>query len=168
MSLLIVGLPVEVTDQLIPLLVGQGDEVRIVESEATRIERWRSLGAHVARGAPDDDDLVERAAQNVRTLIVGDDATREALEGARRAGVGRFVHLGVTFRADEMAVLVDEFVILRHANRRRLRGKGKLGPLDAARLIDAADDLAGDVTLDLDATDASTWTRLSLDAPRGS
>jgi hypothetical protein len=163
-SLLIVGLPVEVTDQLIPLLVGQGDEVRIVEGEAGRIERWRSLGAHVARGAPEDDDLVERAAQNVRTLIVGDEAVPETLEGARRAGVGRFVHLGASFGADELAAMVDEYVILRSSGRRRILGRAGLDPLRSARLIDAADDLAGEVKLDLDAAEESTWTRLGLDA----
>ena len=168
MSILIVGLPLDVTDELIPLLVGQGDEVRIVESDELRIERWRSLGAHVARGVPDDDDLIERAAQNVRTLIVGDEGTKEALEGARRAGVGRFVHLGALFGADEIAALVDEYVILRSTGRRRLLRKDQLAARDAARLIDAADDLAGDVTLDLDATDASAWARLGLHASRES
>ena len=165
MSLLIVGLALEVTLELIPLLIGQSDEVRIVESNPSQIERWRSLGAQVARGVPDDDDLIERAAQNVRTLVVGDDAKLETLEGARRAGVGRVVCLGRSFDSHQIGNQIDEYVILRMSGKRRLGGKGKLSAPDAARLIDAADDLAGDVKLDLVVGDASTWTRLGLEDP---
>ena len=165
MSLLLIGLRDEVTAELIPLLVSQGDEVRIVESDETRAERWRSLGAHVARGLPDDDDLVERAAQNVRTLVVGDGATAAALDGARRAGVGRVVHLGTSFGANDLAHAAEGFVILKATGRRRISlGRTGLNPLDVARLIDAADDLAGVIALELDADSPETRTSLGLDA----
>ncbi len=52
----------------------------MIEADEPAADRWRSLGAHVASGPQWDADLVERAAQNVRTIVVGDRHDRDPTE----------------------------------------------------------------------------------------
>lgn len=162
MSVLLVGLAPEVTAALIDRLVGQDDEVRVVEPDERNAEQWRAAGAFVALGSPDE-DLVERAAQGVRTVIVGDDVTgdKEVLHGAARARVERIVVFGHKIDPD---TLEPDFVVLRPPRRRLLKGP-ELSPSDAARAIDAAEDLAGEPQLVLDLGTAAGWRALDLGPP---
>jgi hypothetical protein len=131
-------------------------------------DRLRALGAHVARGRFDDHDLIERACQNVRTIVFGDRALTtddgEALFfGGRNAKVGRWVYCVSAPRAEVAQKLRGwdaEHVVLA-TSRGLLRGE-----VDAARVaeaIDAADDLAGEVRLELDLREGSAWRALKLE-----
>ena len=78
---------------LVDRLLSQGDEVRVIEEDRDQADDLSRRGAHVAVGAPDDADLIERAAQGVRSVIVMDDkrydlgAVVEAVcDGAAAAG----------------------------------------------------------------------------------
>jgi hypothetical protein len=173
MSVLLVGLAEDLMPPLIRRLTEQGDEVRVLEADETATDRWRSLGAHVASGPQWDADLIERAAQNVRTIAVGDRHDRdptelmEALvEGGELASRDmRLVVVGdVLPRA--LAVLRDsklEYVILGSPVRRRLLGRRpSVSPERLAEAVDAADDLAGDPRLELDLGDERAWRELKL------
>lgn len=162
MSVLLIGLEPEVTAALIDRLVAEDDEVRVVEPDERNAQQWRDAGAHVALGSPDE-DLVERAAQGARTVIVGDDVTggRQVLHGAARARVERIVVFGHNIDPDE---LEPNFVILRPPRRRLLRGP-ELSAGDAARAIDAAEDLAGEPQLVLDLGTGAGWRALDLGPP---
>ena len=165
MSVLIVGAEGEVGEAVIARLVEQGDEVRVIEPDERAGERWRALGAHVATGSPGDADLVERAAQNVRTLV----ALRELdyaplVQGAVAAGVGRFV---VAAEGSDRFGLEDvdvEFVILLVAQS-PFRRRPSLAPAALALAVDAADDLAGAPRIYVDLRVGEGWRRLGLDPP---
>ena len=174
MSVLLVG-DEAVVRATIERLVAEGDEVRVVASAPRAGEEWRSLGAYVARGAELDADLIERSAKNCRSLVLVDDgrigagSVGEVFEGAALAGVERTIvctrHPGAVL--DAVRDLFGQYVLL-------LAG-GKWGPLrsrgwvatseDLARAIDAADDLGGEVRLELDLSQAAAWRRLGLDPP---
>ena len=173
MSILLVGLAEDLMPPLIRRLTEQGDEVRVLEADAIASDRWRSLGAHVASGPQWDADLIERAAQNVRTIAVGDRHDRdptelmEALvEGGELASRDmRLVVVGdVLPRA--LSVLRDSklaYVILGPPARRRLLGRRpSLPPERLAEAVDAADDLAGEPRLELDLGDERAWRELKL------
>jgi hypothetical protein len=174
-SVLLLGLPEIVAEATIEQLRNQGDDVRVIEPDPEVQKRWRSAGAHVAVGELDA-DLVERAAQGVRTLVVGrllpptDEPIEELLSGAVRAGVGRVVVYTDRDDAQGWARGFSESVVLRAPYKRSLfrGGRGPSGP-EAAALIDAADDLAADdgagpLRLELDVTKES-WAPLGLAAP---
>jgi hypothetical protein len=165
------GLPEDVAEATIQHLTLQGDEVRVIEPDPAVQERWRSAGAHVATGDLDA-DLVERAAQGVRTLVVGrwlpptDEPVEELLSGAVRAGVGRIVVYTDRDDAEGWAHRFAESVVLRAPRKRLPFSRGSRGPneSEAAKLIDAADDMAGPLRLELDVTKES-WAPLGLAAP---
>ncbi|MGH2757131.1 MAG: hypothetical protein ACRDI3_05020, partial [Actinomycetota bacterium] len=168
-SVLLMGLPEDVAQATIEHLTAQGDEVRVIEPDPTVQQQWRSAGAHVATGDLDA-DLVERAAQGVRTLVLGrwlppsDEPVEELLEGAVRAGVGRLVVYTDRDDADGWAQRFAESVVLRAPRKLSLFGGRGPSGTEAAKLIDAADDLAGPLRLDLDVTKES-WAPLGLTAP---
>lgn len=172
MSVLLLGLDDDLGPPLIELLVGQGDEVRVLENDGRRDERWRSLGAYIARGDEIDPDLVMRAAINCRTIVaLGDAAAGErleaAVEGARLAGVERIV-LGAPSIADGARASVRragvDFVLLAFGTRRLLGGR-RVEPEHVAAAVDAADDLGGTPALDLDLREPASWAALGLGAP---
>lgn len=167
MSVLLVGFDRGLGVLLARRLVAQGDEVRVIEP-GTDTTPWTEAGAHVARGSAADDDLVERAAQNVRTIIAFGDRLEAApiVAGGARAGVGRIVW--VTGALPGPAAVTSagiDYVIVRTA-RRRLPRTG-ISPDDLAVALDAADDLAGHPRLALDLDDPSGWDALRLRDPRG-
>jgi hypothetical protein len=176
LSVLIVGGGEEIVGAVIKRLVSAGDEVRVVENDPRFGEAWRSLGAHVARSEVLDADLFERAAQNCRTLVLIDDGsitpetTEDALEGASLARVERTVLLTARRppRAPEiLRSTAMEYVLLAAGARRGLlRQLGwSVAPVHLAEAIDAADDIGGEVRLELDLSEEAAWTELGLSAP---
>ena len=173
MSILLVGLDEDLVPPLIRRLIDQGDEVRVLETGDRVGDRWRSLGAHVASGSLWDADLIERAAQNVRTIVVGDRHDREPTEL-----MDALVEGGVLASPDMRVVVVGdvapqalaslrasklEYVILGSMRRRGLLGRrARVPPERLAEAVDAADDLAGGPRLELNLGDASAWRELKL------
>lgn len=169
MSVLLVGAAGELAEVLIARLVEQGDEVRVVEDDDGRGSKWRALGAYVARGTPDDFDLIERAAQNVRTLVVlGRPDLGPILSGATAASVERIVCAGARSESD-VAALGEaklDYVILETPGRSRWRRGSGVSSGAIAEAIDAADDLAGHPRLVLDLGDTGAWPALGLAPPQ--
>jgi nucleotide-binding universal stress UspA family protein len=173
MSILLVGLAEDLMPPLIRRLTEQGDEVRVLEADETASDRWRSLGAHVASGPQWDADLIERAAQNVRTIVVGDRHDRDPVElmdaviegGGLASREMRLVVVGEPQpRAlDALRASKLDFVVLGSAGRRGLLGRRpSLAPERLAEAVDAADDLAGGPRLELDLDDEQAWRELKL------
>jgi len=176
MSLLLLNLPAY-GEALITRLVRQGDEVRVVEDDPTLAERWTSAGAYVARGRASDPDLVERAAQGARSVVVmdrrGDDlaaVVRAAVEGASLASPGmRLIVCGrdlddVVLETVRRSVL--EHVVVRTGpvgDRRLLRSRTPSEKVIEA--IDACDDLPGHPRLELDLGDERAWADLGVERP---
>jgi hypothetical protein len=172
-SILLVGLDEDLMPALIRRLTEQGDEVRALEYDDAASDRWRSLGAHVASGPQWDADLIERAAQNVRTIAVGERHDRDPaelmdalVEGGALASPGmRLVVVG-RLQPQALAALRGsklEYVILEGVERRGLLGRRPtLSPEKLAEAVDAADDLAGHPRLELDLTDERAWAELKL------
>jgi hypothetical protein len=174
LSLLLLGPPEGIGDALIARLHAEADQVRVVEDDAARAQRWAEAGAHVARGSPADADLVERAAHGIRSIVVlsragaalGDIVA--AAVAAARAGDARLVVCAGRVDADVYARVLEaevEHVVLRTG--RRPLGPGRAARRDAAvaAAIDAADDLQGSPRLDLDLRVARDWERLGLSPP---
>ena len=156
MSVLIVGLEPQLARTLTRQLVAQGDEVRVIAIQDDEAEAQRSLGAHVARGAQLDADLVERAAQNVRSIVVGSvepEVMSEILEGARLAHVERII-VGTSRRRDRSLDLLRDaplqYVVIAYRKKRAFRRYSCHSDDLVAFAIDAADDLAGKPRLELD------------------
>ncbi len=158
-------------DTVIARLRAQGDEVRVVEGDADRAERWRQLGALVAHGFSDDPDLVERAAQNCRTIVVFDvDDSRPglleaALEAARNTSIDRAILIAKDSSPRSLAMVratgIDHVFLLARARRAILRRRGP-GAALLAEAIDASDDLAGNPRLELELSDPRTARALGL------
>lgn len=165
MSVLVVGARGDAGKAVVARLVDQGDDVRVIEPDETAAARWRALGAFVARGTPDDADLVERAAQSVRTVIVlGAADLGPVVTGAAAAGVGRLVVC--VRRRDEVdpAALSPEVVALLIPATRVTR-RPAISAERLAEAIDAADDLAGAPRMVVDLGASEGWRRLGLQSP---
>ena len=173
MSVLLVGADDGLGAALIRRLIAEGDEVRVIEADEKAAIRWRSLGAHVAAGEITDSDLIERAAQGVRTLVLfdGEVATvQPVVEGASLARVDRLVLCSSDLQDDAMASIRAsriDYVVLRTAvgRRRFWGGQNQLSDDVIAEAIDAADDLADEPKLDLDLRQPASWRELGLEAP---
>ena len=181
MSILLVGIDPEHGLPLVARLRASGDQVRVVTGDAATAERWRSAGAYVARGDPSDPDLVERAAQDVRTIVFRaagqagvDEMLEAALEGGALAAVGRIVVFGPlldesTVRRVQRSGL--EHVLLRTPGPRRWPARRPAAsPERIAEAIDAADALVEPAHEVLDLSTPWAWIRLGLpgDLSRGS
>ena len=169
MAVLLITGGTDLDEQVVDRLLGQGDEVRVLEPTSARAEQWRERGAFLARGEPDDPDLFERAAQNVRTVVVMGDQVRlgvvaNVLEAGRNAGVDRLVccapSVNEEVRAAVRAAPLDH-VLLETGRGGYLRRK-PLAPARIAEAIDAADDLAGEPRLEIDLTDHEQVKQLRL------
>jgi uncharacterized protein YbjT (DUF2867 family) len=173
-SLLLLGPQGKMGEALVARLVAQGDDVRVVETDKEVADRWRTLGARVAQGMVEDPDLVERAAQNCRTIVVcgadgerGTAAVDAALRAAHNTTVDRVILTSASVEPELRAVLRSseiDYVFLATGRRRSVR---RLRPslLQVAEAIDAADDLAGNPKLELDLSDKHAWAELGLRAP---
>lgn len=186
MSILLIGAGSALGETLVRRLVGEGDEVRVLILDTEDVEeggRLADLGAYIATGPELDADLVERAATNCRTIVViersGDDTVeivRTAITGGRSAlgtpdeGM-RLILCGAPPDEDAVQALRESgigYVTLRTG--RKLAG---FLPIASARLtddqvaiaVDAADDIAGEVKLELDLTEEADWKKLKLEPP---
>jgi uncharacterized protein YbjT (DUF2867 family) len=167
-SVLLIGaagdLPAAVADRLI----AQGDEVRTIATDPA-LENLATLGVRIARGPYLDADLVERSAQNVRTIVLfeADDEVLEAIiEGAAAAGVDRVVLCSSSIEEpvrERLRASGLEYVVLQAPRKGRFR-KGV--PDEAlAEAVDAADDMAGRLRLELNLNERDAWQTLKLEVP---
>jgi hypothetical protein len=175
-SVLLLGLDPELMPVLIRRLTSEGDEVRVLERDEDPSGDWRSLGAHIASGPQWDADLIERAAQNVRTIVIGDRHEKDPAElmaaliegGGHASRTMRLVFVGEP-EPEPLKALREadlQFVILGSPTRRGLLGrKPSIGPQHLAEAIDAADDLAGSLRLELNLRDEQAWRKLMLEPP---
>ena len=160
---------------VVNLLVSEGDDVGAIVPDATMGERWKAMGAYVAVGSPDDADLIERAAQHARTIVLFnpvESIVRAAIQGARLAsssparivlcGQGGETSIG-TLEGSGL-----EYVVLQiPVKRRGLRRSPPPEPERVAEAVNAADDLAGELRLVLDLTRDEAWNALGLLGPAG-
>ncbi len=167
MSVLLVGFEGEEASAVIRRLLGQGDQVRLVEPDRFAAQTWRDHGAFVAAGDPADDDLIERAAYESRTVVLFDRARPGVIEaviaGARMAGVGRIVLIVGDGGGEAAATLVASgfshvIVVL---PKKSLLGRERITSERLAEAIDASDDLAGEPRLTVD-LGADGWAALGL------
>lgn len=166
MSVLLVRPSKVIGSAVIGLLTSQGDAVRVIEADGTSAARWKSLGAYVARGSELDADLVERAAQDVRTVVVFEDAQASieaVLEGAQLAGVERLV-VCIPEPSEHVLSRVREtpmdYVVLKTGRLGTWRRSRRL--CSTAEAIDAADDLGGHPRLQIDLRDATSRRALGV------
>ncbi|MDQ4064433.1 MAG: NAD(P)H-binding protein [Actinomycetota bacterium] len=171
MSILLIDPPEELGAAVVRQLLSEGDEVRVLSRERARTQYWKELGAHVAVGDPADDDLVERAALNVRTIVLlnweEDFAakTESVVRACKNSGVGRVVISARKVKArvvEDLERLDIDYVLL--VLKRRLIGDA-VEPEAVARAVSAADDLAGEPRLTIDLTDPRAWEALRLSVP---
>ena len=180
MSVLLINPIEDLGSALVSRLITEDDEVRVIADHPDAVRKWTRLGAHVARGDALDPDLIERAAQNVRTIVVLQEAKAElprlvaaAAHGGRMASAD--MRLVVCSEDHEPGVeeIVQQsgldYVVLRtgpsamhfvpFAGRRRPRVRALV------EAIDAADDLAGNPRLNLDLTTTAGWRSLGVEPP---
>lgn len=169
MSVLLIGASPSLGVVVARRLIAQGDEVRAVargpEGELA------AAGVRIARGPELDADLVERAAQDVRTIVLFEGSSqvvKPVIEGARAAAVERVVVCTGTIDGPALDVLRAsgvEYVVLRPPR----KGLFRRGVSDdvLAEAIDAADDMSGKLRLELDLNESDAWQTLNLEVPSG-
>jgi NAD(P)H-binding len=155
-------------------LRAEDDEVRVIAPADEPADAWRRVGVKVAPGRDDDADLIERAAQGVRTAVVIDgesgpagDVIEDVVAGVAAAGVERVILCGR--RPDRMTVDAVrtsglDYVVLTVGG--GLLPRRRVSNEDVAEAIDAADDLAGSPRLELDLTKKESWAALGLSSTR--
>ena len=169
MAILLIAGGTDLDEQVVYRLLEQGDEVRVLEATSARVALWRGRGAFLARGEGDDPDLVERAAQNVRTVVVMGEQVRlevvaNVLEAGRNAGVDRLVCCAPSVNQEVRAAVRSaplDHVLLETGRGGLLRRK-PVTPGRIAEAIDAADDLSGEPRLEIDLTDHEQAKQLRL------
>ena len=161
MSVLLAALPGDLAAELTRRLLEEGDQVRAIAAPGGA----GPPGAHVASGDLSDEDLVERACQGVRTIVLGEvpaEVRNAALTAAARAGVDRAVLVG-TVPEDVPEAMSWVALML---PRGRLLGRRKpLAPEVVAEAVDAADDLTGEPRLVADLSTGEGWRALRLEPP---
>lgn len=183
MSVLLIGATSSLGDILVRRLVSENDEVRVLVTGGEGGDRLGDLGAYIASGSELDADLVERAATNCRTIVVIERpggktaeivrtviAGGEAALGTPEEGI-RLILCGARPDEDAIAALRSSdlsYVVLRTGG--RLAGflpvaSERVADEHVATAIDAADDIAGKVRLELDLTAAADWAKLKLKPP---
>ena len=176
MSVVLIGADEVWGPAIVERLRDEDDIVGVIEEEPGRRDLWRDLGAHVALGSGTDPDLVERAVQHARSIVVFE---RPAGRGELLDGVFQGARLapGETARilyvtSDEDAAVREaldasafDYVVLRLPRRSRWRRAPVLTPADLADAVNAADDLAGNPRLDVDVSSAEGRQALGLDPP---
>lgn len=168
MSVLLVGNGGELAGLVADRMLAQGDEVRAIAVEGD-LETLATRGVHIARGPFFDADLVERAAQNVRTVVLFDtteEVVGDVIEGARAARVDRIVRCSTTAQEPVRKALRDsglEYVVLQMPRKGRFRKGVPDGAI--AEAIDAADDMGGRLRLELDLNERDAWETLKVEPP---
>lgn len=160
MSVLLIEPPRGPGEAAVRLLFVEDDEVRVLLRDGSEAPHWRSLGAFVATGDPDDEDLVERACQNVRTVVIFGPPTAALVTGASAANVSRLV--SVTSRAVARVPHPEHVRLVTKARRGLL--KSRCRDEDLAVAISAADDLASVPVEPVYLTDPEGWSALKLEA----
>jgi hypothetical protein len=177
MSILIVGEAPE-AETVVTYLVGEGDQVGVIESDRKRLQEWAAVGAYAALGDPEDPDLVERCAQQARTIVVFDrtgpagpnptDVLRSVLQAGQMLAVAPRVVVvsadpSLTLQAQLNSSALD-YILLRVGLERGLlrRGPRTVPAEKLAEAVNAADDLAGEPRLDLDLGSRAGWEALRL------
>lgn len=160
MGVLLVGPSGSLGRAVFARLRDQGDEVRVIEDEPAAGEEWKRAGGYVALASEWDDDLIERASYEARTVVVfprPDRSEAELLEavvaGARTAAVERIVAL--RSKPDIPPTLASsglDYVVLAMGRRSLLRRSNAVPDHIVAAAIDAADDLDGHPHLLVDLT----------------
>jgi NAD(P)H-binding len=171
MSVVLLGPPRGTGDAVIQRLRSQGDEVRVIEAEPEQADRWRSLGAHVAYGSVDDADLIERAAQNARTIVLFEiddrmaDLLNAVITGASQTSVDRviLVTVGPAIACVELLRSSGlDYIVLHTPRRRAMFRRGEPAAEAVAEAVDAADDLAGHPRLELEVSHPAAARALGL------
>jgi uncharacterized protein YbjT (DUF2867 family) len=168
MTIVVLGASGELGAAVVNQLLEAGDDVGVIEPSLERAELWRRAGALVAPGSSSDADLIERAAQAARTLVVlgaDQEVLNAAVEGARSAGVERIIVTGPRSKPESIALLRAsglDYVVL--VTGRRLLGAAS--PSDVGRAVDAADDLPGRPRLELSLRRTESWRELRLEPPQ--
>ena len=170
MSILLIGLGDDETEETIRRLTAQGDEVRVLEHREARVPRWKDLGAHVAIGAPDDADLVYRAASNCRTIVLGEEGLAgldPVIEGIGRDSGVRLVLCLDSLDPKTQRVVAREKLdhLILTTGKPGLLRRGRGGPASVAIAIDAADDVAESPREVVDLTTQEGWGALKLEPP---
>lgn len=170
MSILLIGLGDDQTEEAIRRLTAQGDEVRVLEHREERMPRWKDLGAHVAVGAPDDPDLVYRAASNCRTIVLGHEALAEldpVIEGMGRDPGVRLVLCLVSLDQKTQSAMAREELdhLILVTGKPGLLRRAPVSPASVAVAIDAADDVAASPREVVDLTTKQGWSALKLEPP---
>jgi uncharacterized protein YbjT (DUF2867 family) len=181
LSVLLINPTEDLGSALVSRLIGQDDEVRVIAEHVDAARKWTRLGAHVARGGAQDVDLIERAAQNVRTIVVLQEATAELgeiVEAAAHGGRLASAEMRLVVCLEQKLPAVEEvvrqsgldYVLLRIGTSAArfvpLVGRRRARVPALVEAIDAADDLAGNPRLDLDLTTTEGWSALGLDPPQ--
>ncbi|MEA2477359.1 MAG: hypothetical protein QOC87_1558 [Actinomycetota bacterium] len=160
MSFLILGSDPPLVDAIVSTLVADGDLVRVVDPDPSRVEAIKQRGGFVASGNPADADLVERAGQGARTAVVVEPAplTAEVLGALVAARISRIVYVGRDANTIKLisAGTLDHVVLRRR--RATLRRTGEISSIVAA--VVAADDLAGTPRVVVDLSDKSALEML--------
>jgi hypothetical protein len=176
-SVLVIEPTDEVGTALVTRLLDQDDEVRVVAADPHAAQRWQALGAHVARGDAHDPDLIERAAQNVRTIVVLEEPSTEVVAAVTGGGQLASPQMRLVLWLREPRPSAEEivrgsgldYVFLRGtptAGRFVTAGRKRAALQALVEAIDAADDLSGNPRLDLDLTSSAAWRNLGLDPPQ--
>jgi hypothetical protein len=142
-------------------LIAEGDDVGVLVGDSMRAQEWRALGAHVAAGSVDDADLIERAAQQARSIVLFDapqETVSAVVQAARLVGrpLPRIIYC--TTRRDSRARELlgssglDYVSIIVPVARRGLRRRKKqeVEPESVGEAVSAADDIAGEMKLEVD------------------
>lgn len=172
MSVLIIAADPDIDRLLVRRLVEQGDVVGILVEDDGTIDHLDPEGAHVARGSRTDEDLIERAAMHARTIVVYEEAAapvhREivaaVIAAARRIDDVRVVMWGPKHSAEAIDALSASgvsYVVIR-TGKLRSHLRRTMSPEVVVEAIDAADDLAGDVRLEVDLTRPEGRARLKV------
>lgn len=159
MSVLLIDPPAGVGEPTVRHLVGEGDEVRVLVRAKDQAATWKAVGAYVAAGDLSDEDLVERACQNVRTIVVFEQPAPPLLAGARAAGVGRVI--SVTGSA--IGPIEDLEHVGLVVGRGRWWARSGCSDEDVALAISAADDVAIVPHGPVDLTEPRGWVSLKLE-----
>lgn len=169
MAVLVITGGSELDEQVVTRLVSQGDEVRVLEPTSQRREHWVRSGAFLASGEADDPDLVERAAQNVRTIVVLTERVSSrviatVLEAGPKAGVDRLVCCAPTIPESVKTAVRSSSIdhVLLESGRPGLLRRRSPTMEFLAEAVDAADDLAGEPRLELDLSQPDQAEHLGL------